>query len=147
MKSEYPEADFDKLERRLRERHAYGSSDSLRARVLGAVAAELDAPSASWREGGMAWYVAIAACLLLGLGLAQAASITPLISQRVAEPRDASVSAAVLRRLSPDLSEADAQEFSRLVSMPRAALALPVAQTHLSSPNSESAVLPHGETK
>jgi len=124
----FSEADFSEVERRLRERHLPLAPDELRARVLGAAVAELEAERKVRR--GSAWpYAAMAACLLLGLGLAQAAAITSLIPHSAGQPEKAFVSAAALRRLSPDLSEDDARQLSLFVSLPRTAVALPLPQS------------------
>jgi hypothetical protein len=128
MNIEFSDADFAEVERRLRERHAPQAFDELRSRVLGAAVAELEAERNA-RRGGGAWpYAAMAACLLLGLGLAQAAAITSLIPERAGQREEAVVSAVTLRRLCPELSLDDARELAPFVSLPRTAVALPLPQ-------------------
>lgn len=128
MNLEFFEADFSGVERQLRERHVPQASDDLRSRVLGGVVSELEA-NRNVRRGGGAWpYAAMAACLLLGLGLAQAAATTSLIPERAGQREEAVVSTASLRRLCPELSEDDARELAPFVSLPRAAVALPLPQ-------------------
>jgi hypothetical protein len=125
----FSDADFSEVERQLRERHVPQASDELRSRILGAVVAELGAER-NVRRGGSAWpYAAMAACLLLGLGLAHAAAITSLIPESAGQREKAFVSAATLRRLSPELSEDDARQLSLFVSLPRTAVALPLPQS------------------
>ena len=131
MKLDFSDADFSGFERQLRERHVMQAAE-LRSRILGAVSVELDAKHNA-QSGSGAWpYAAMAACLLLGLGLAQAAAITSLIPEGTGQREEAAVSIATLRRLCPELSEDDARQVAPFVSLPRMAVALPSPQPDLS---------------
>ena len=129
MNVDSSDAGLSELERQLCARHGRERAAELRSRVLGAVLAELKAERVV-RRGGAAWpYAAMAACLLLGLGLTQAASITSLMPASAGRQEKAVVSVATLRRLCPELSEADARSLSLFVSLPRNAVAMPLPQS------------------
>ncbi|MDB5293271.1 MAG: hypothetical protein JWL69_4512 [Phycisphaerales bacterium] len=107
------------LERRLYGRVSESPSAELRGRIMGAVTRELASEMPSKRAGGRDWefLAAIAAVLLIGLNLsAFVSSSTHSVPRPMLSVNQTNANSIALRRLSPDLSEAEARRMSVLLA-------------------------------